>query len=467
VRIFTHALLLLTFAMPAVVQAQPIDDRLRVHAEAGFGRMLSTHQTTRLAYDWFVQTTLRGGIVLTGPLSVQVSAGYSHFFSGAGAGSVTSLTGGLRFEKYLWRGHLFADANVGLGLTGSNALSRATFDLGAGYEFPFERVIAVGPFVRYSQLISSDDDLDFDARYFSVGVSVGLHREASNTDDRDRDGVPDVEDVCPDVARGPNGDRTRLGCSLEDNDADGISNANDMCPDVPRGTNGDPGRYGCPADDRDQDGIRDTSDRCPDESQGTSPDPVRLGCPDGDADQDGVSNLRDRCRTEPAGPHPDPSRAGCPLPDRDNDTIVDALDHCPDVVGSPSQNPSRNGCPGLIQIDTDTGRLVLNQPVFFAPRRDVILPRSYPVLDALRDALAATPSIRHVVIEGHTDSAGRREANVLLSEQRAQSVMRWLVEHEIAASRLAAEGLGPDRPIQPNTTARGRAANRRVEFVIR
>jgi len=71
-----------------------------------------------------------------------------------------------------------------------------------------------------------------------------------------------------------------------------------------------------------------------------------------------------------------------------------------------------------------------------------------------------------VAIEGHTDNVGAHDHNVDLSQRRAQQVMAWLVAHDIDASRLEAHGYGPDRPIGPNTSAAGRARNRRVEFHI-
>jgi len=69
-------------------------------------------------------------------------------------------------------------------------------------------------------------------------------------------------------------------------------------------------------------------------------------------------------------------------------------------------------------------------------------------------------------IEGHTDNVGSPEQNRELSRKRAQAVKDYLVHKGIAPSRLTVEGVGPDKPIAPNTIAEGRAANRRVEFII-
>lgn len=94
---------------------------------------------------------------------------------------------------------------------------------------------------------------------------------------------------------------------------------------------------------------------------------------------------------------------------------------------------------------------------------------SLPVLDqaagAISDALASRPGL-HVSIEGHTDSDGDDAANLTLSQQRAQAVSDYLVGHGVPAASLSATGYGETKPIQDNATADGRAANRRVDFVI-
>ena len=212
------------------------------------------------------------------------------------------------------------------------------------------------------------------------------------------------------------------------------------------------------------DGVLDRQDQCPDTPMGPTPDPRRPGCPASDSDNDGVLDPVDQCLFEPAGPNPDPARLGCPLPDRDHDTVPDPRDACPDKPGSPNPDPKKNGCPGLVEVKN--GQLVLLKPVFFALDKDVILAQSFPVLQAVADALQATPAIKKIRIEGHTDSQGKPAYNLDLSDRRTRSVSKWLVAHGIAESRLEARGYGQLRPIDTNATPAGRARNRRVEFLI-
>jgi outer membrane protein OmpA-like peptidoglycan-associated protein len=87
-------------------------------------------------------------------------------------------------------------------------------------------------------------------------------------------------------------------------------------------------------------------------------------------------------------------------------------------------------------------------------------------LGQLATLIRGYPSGR-VEIEGHTDSKGDDAYNQRLSDRRAESVKRWLVEREgIAAGRLATRGAGESRPVADNASDAGRQRNRRVEVVI-
>ena len=164
------------------------------------------------------------------------------------------------------------------------------------------------------------------------------------------------------------------------------------------------------------------------------------------------------------GDKSDPGRTGCPATDRDGDRVFDHEDACPDQPGVPDPDPKKSGCPGGLAIQD--GKIKIDEPIYFWAGKPLILKLSYPVLDALAQALRATSVIKKIRVEGHTDSLGKADFNRALSAQRANAVVDYLVKLGVPASRLQAKGYGPDRPIADNGTLEGREKNRRVDFVI-
>lgn len=110
--------------------------------------------------------------------------------------------------------------------------------------------------------------------------------------------------------------------------------------------------------------------------------------------------------------------------------------------------------------------IVIMRQVQFATDSAEILPESTPLLTAVADVLLRNPEITRVEIQGHTDNRGGSDHNKDLSERRAQSVLQWLIQAGIEATRLESKGFGDTRPLAPNITSRNRARNRRVQFMI-
>jgi len=112
------------------------------------------------------------------------------------------------------------------------------------------------------------------------------------------------------------------------------------------------------------------------------------------------------------------------------------------------------------------GMSITLRGIYFDFDKSTIKPESRPALDDAAKILKDNPSIR-VEIQGHTDSKGSDSYNLNLSDQRAWSVVNYLVQnYGIDKARLTAKGYGEARPIATNDTDSGRALNRRVEFVI-
>jgi len=144
--------------------------------------------------------------------------------------------------------------------------------------------------------------------------------------------------------------------------------------------------------------------------------------------------------------------------DRDGDGTADKDDSCPDVAG-PSSN---RGCPVDEKVDV---KLALKDRIQFGLNSPRIEQASHPVLDEAVRALQDNKGFR-VRVEGHASSEGGEEHNQELSEDRARSVLDYLVTHGVDRQRLVSKGFSSSRPVESNTTASGREANRRVEFIV-
>jgi len=113
----------------------------------------------------------------------------------------------------------------------------------------------------------------------------------------------------------------------------------------------------------------------------------------------------------------------------------------------------------------EVGTKVVLENIFFETNKATLKPESYPQLEQVLKFLNSNPSVR-MELSGHTDNTGSLKLNTNLSQARAESVVKYLVERGVAPSRLDAKGYAFSQPIAPNNTAEGRAKNRRVEFKI-
>jgi outer membrane protein OmpA-like peptidoglycan-associated protein len=109
--------------------------------------------------------------------------------------------------------------------------------------------------------------------------------------------------------------------------------------------------------------------------------------------------------------------------------------------------------------------ITLSGSVLFQTNQSTLLPGAQTRLNEVAEALLSTKE-RAVLVEGHTDSRGSADANVILSQRRADAVRTYLVSRGYPAEKIDARGIGKERPVAENTTAEGRANNRRVEIVV-
>jgi len=113
----------------------------------------------------------------------------------------------------------------------------------------------------------------------------------------------------------------------------------------------------------------------------------------------------------------------------------------------------------------DVGAAIVLKNIFFDSRESSITKESTPELERLVTLLKENPSLI-IEISGHTDNIGSIESNQQLSEERAKSVVKYLVAESIAKDRLQFVGYGLSQPIASNGTSQGRQMNRRTEFKV-
>ena len=286
----------------------------------------------------------------------------------------------------------------------------------------------------------------------TAGVGVGL----------DSTGSPDVR-----VLLGVSFHWVNGGMLDFDYEYGGYMTAVDPCPD-PETTPIDqiPERCRNVVLDSDGDTIPDDMDACPFSGRAGFIDDT--GCMP-DTDGDTIPDYADLCPNE--GGLVD--RKGCPInpakQDADGDTIADDVDQCPNEPETFNGIDDKDGCPdadpdALVQLDE--GKINIKEQVFFESSKAVIKHESFELLNQVAQLLIANPHIGNVTVEGHTDSKGKASYNKKLSQDRADSVVKYLVNQGVDESRLSAIGYGSDKPIDTNATSAGRAKNRRVEFVV-
>jgi len=281
--------------------------------------------------------------------------------------------------------------------------------------------------------------------------------------DVDRDGIKDNVDRCPNDPEDYDNFEDADGCPDLDNDADGVPDVKDKCANDPEDKDGFKDDDGCPDPDNDKDNIPDLKDQCPNVAEDLDGYQDDDGCPDYDNDNDGVPDSLDKCIIVPEDRDGFKDEDGCPDFDNDNDGVPDSVDKCRDTPG-PVEN---QGCPMPAvekpkPKEIQRGRVVL-RGVNFEFGSAILTGDSYAILEQVYESLKEWPEIK-LEIRGHTDSVGSDEANRILSQKRAESVMNYLSSRGIESLRLRAVGFGESDPIADNKTAEGRALNRRVEL---
>jgi len=325
---------------------------------------------------------------------------------------------------YVWLGdYETGTVNGGLGLT-----IWFTETVGLQLQSTYKKSFSEGD-------ITTNDEMNGVRTHFQHMAGLTFKFGGKDTDD---DGIYDKDDACPEV-KGP---KELNGCP--DTDGDSVLDKDDTCPDVA----GLAAFQGCP--DTDGDGVQDSADACVD-----VPGLAALqGCPD--ADGDGITDKSDKCPTVKGSKE----NGGCPWPDTDGDGVLDKDDKCVDVKGT----AANNGCPEI--SEEQVNRLnAFAKTILFNSGKSTFKQETFAVLQSITAILKEYPSSKFS-IEGHTDSDGKDAMNQTLSEDRAGAVKNYLIGNGIASARLTSSGFGESKPMDVNSTAKGKANNRRVEVKL-
>ncbi len=360
---------------------------------------------------------------------------------------------------------------VGLGFEAFTS-SRVAIDLNAGFDVLNKSVDArpASPLKGFATakigltfyLNSSDDDdddndgltnaeerrygtdpnnPDTDGDGLTDGEEVKRYHTNPLNPDTDGDGLPDGEEV-----QQYHTDPTKF-----DTDGDGLSDGDEVFKYHTNPLNVD----------TDGDGLSDGE-----EALKYHTDPLKV-----DTDGDGLSDWE-----EVKIYHTDPL-----IPDTDGDGLTDGdevhryhtdpLNQDTDGGGVDDGTEVKRGSNPLDPRDDypmvlEKGKSIVLSGVNFETGSAVLTPGSDAVLERAFFALTSNPQVR-IEIAGYTDNVGVARSNQRLSLRRAEVVSSWLVRKGIGATRIVTVGLGDRDPVAPNSTADGRAKNRRIEFHVR
>lgn len=442
------------------------------------------------------------GLAISLPVSLP-TGGEGGFLSDGGFGFMPAATLEISDDSVQARAHgLRAAVTVGYAVRGQDRLRDAA--LGSAFEYgvaggwrpadPFELVAEFHGEVGGGRAAQSPAEALVGARFYAGDlVTVNLGGGSGvvpgvgapdwraffgftvapdfdpNAKDSDGDGINDGIDACKDQAEDRDEYQDADGCPDRDNDADRIPDDKDQCPNDPEDDDGFQDNDGCPDVDNDNDGVQDLNDRCPNEAETINEYQDDDGCPDsrprGDTDNDRIPDDADRCPSEPEDFDGFQDDDGCPDPDNDSDGIPDVNDRCRDAAETINGIDDEDGCPeSRVQVDSQS--IKISERIYFDTGKNTIQQRSFDLMDEIAAVLVAHPEIKRVRIEGHTDNVGPDNNNLKLSGARAEAVRDHLIRKGVAAGRLDARGFGEMYPLESNDTESGRAANRRVEFII-
>jgi outer membrane protein OmpA-like peptidoglycan-associated protein len=424
----------------------------RLHGVAGVGHAVGGYQQREFGFG----STVRGALELVLLREIGIYGQGSGTWLSAGglpknptlapvdAASSYEVMFGVHvrpFARHTY-GRMLSPAGIWFGGSGGLAWTggahRPVVDSGVGLDLLFSKAkFGVGPMVGWEHVFQPDSELrPQDANLLFLGVHGMLEIGLNPTEidgDIDEDGIRDSLDKCPTIPEDKDGFEDEDGCPDLDNDQDGIPDNVDACPNVAEDKDGFQDNDGCPEADNDEDGILDVVDKCPNDPEDKDGFEDEDGCPDKDNDKDGIPDREDLCPNEP-------------------ETVNGYADE--------------DGCPDAEQIRVLGDKIVLDDRVHFMVNSHIIQGVSWPLLERLARLISQHPEYIHIEVQGHADERGPDWFNEKLSQDRANSVMEFLIARGLNRDRLSARGFGTSKPLVEKTSEYAWFMNRRVAFEI-
>lgn len=259
---------------------------------------------------------------------------------------------------------------------------------------------------------------DTDGDGLTDGAEVNTHKTNPTRADTDGDGLADGAEV----------NTHRTDPNNEDTDGDGLKDGEEVTTHKTNPSN----------PDTDNDGLKDGEEVLQYSTNPTLRDTDGDGLTDGDEVRKYNTNPKD----------PDTDKGSM----KDGDEVAKGKDPL-----NPADDVDRP------KPKLEMGKKIVLEGIVFETGKATIKPESEPILLGALETFTENPEVE-VLITGHTDNVGRRDKNMKLSADRAESVKAWLVARGVSPGRLTTKGFGPDRPIVPNDTDENKQKNRRIEF---
>jgi OOP family OmpA-OmpF porin len=216
--------------------------------------------------------------------------------------------------------------------------------------------------------------------------------------------------------------------------------------------------------DGDGDGVPDRVDHCVNTMHGCRVD--EWGC-ETDADQDGVCDGIDQCPNTPRGEKVD--RHGCSANQRALRAQQPPPSTAPEAKEvTPPSAPPPKAAPPVSEMErqlVEGGRIRLEN-VYFETNSANLLPESESTLDEAGRTLEKFGSLR-IEVQGHTDTRGSAAHNMRLSQARAESVRKYLLDHfHLSAPNYTSKGYGETQPETKERNDEELLRNRRVVLIV-